>query len=238
MTSRSTATAVRRALLAMLVAAPVGATAAPAETTPTAATLTYARFGDARPAGDVRLVADWVARSRDHEGVPFIVIDKRNAQLYVFDGDAALVSSTPVLLGAAVGDDSVPGIGERKISEILPHERTTPAGRFLGERGRNLKGEGIVWVDYDAAVSMHRVRANDPTERRLQRLASKTSADNRISYGCINVPAAFFDAHVWPVFEAGRKAMIYVMPETRGPEQVFPALRFQQGAQSRNASRG
>jgi hypothetical protein len=63
-----------------------------------------------------------------------------------------------VLLGLARGDVSVPGIGERKISDINPHERTTPAGRFISEPGRNLSGEDIVWVDYDAAVSMHRVR--------------------------------------------------------------------------------
>jgi len=85
-----------------------------------------------------------------------------------------------VLLGLARGDDSVPGIGERKIAEILPFERTTPAGRFVGERGRNASGEDIVWVDYDAAVSMHRVRATNPKERRLERLASPTPADNRI----------------------------------------------------------
>lgn len=59
--------------------------------------------------------------------------------------------------------------------ENLPHERTTPAGRFLAEAGRNADGDDIFWVDYDVAVSMHRVRAHVPAERRLQRLASPTS---------------------------------------------------------------
>ena len=45
----------------------------------------------------------------------------------------------------------------------------------LSEPGRNLQGEDIVWVDYDAAVSMHRVRANNPAERRLERLARPAS---------------------------------------------------------------
>ena len=40
---------------------------------------------------------------------------------------------------------------------MLPEERTTPAGRFVAERGQNLRGEDVVWIDYDAAVLMHRV---------------------------------------------------------------------------------
>ena len=124
-------------------------------------------------------------------------------------------------MGAARGDDTVPGIGDRKIGEILPHERTTPAGRFVGEAGRNLQGEAIVWVDYDAAVSMHRVRTSNPRERRLERLATPTAADNRISYGCINVPVAFFDRQIHPLFDGGRTVPIYVLPEVRTFEEVF-----------------
>jgi hypothetical protein len=174
-----------------------------------------------RPGSDVLEVADWSARSGDNGGKPFVVVDKRNARVFVFDGRGSPVASAPVLLGAARGDDSVPGIGERRIGDILPHERTTPAGRFVGEAGRNLQGEDIVWVDYDAAVSMHRVRATNPRERRLERLATPTTADNRISYGCINVPADFFDRHLSPMFAQRSTAMIYVLPETRPLRQVF-----------------
>jgi hypothetical protein len=130
------------------------------------------------------------------------------------------VASTPVLLGSAPGDDSVPGIGSRPLAEVHPQERTTPAGRFVGERGRNALGEDVVWVDYAAAVSMHRVRLTNPEEHRLERLATPTIDDNRISYGCINVPVAFFETHIRPVFEA-RRALVYVLPETKSVEQVF-----------------
>jgi hypothetical protein len=171
---------------------------------------------------DVRALAFRVAQTNDHASAPFLIVDKRNARLFVFDADAVLVGASPILLGAARGDDSVPGIGERKIGEIRPHERTTPAGRFVGEAGRNHKGETIVWVDYDAAVSMHRVRTSNRSERRLERLATPTVADNRISYGCINVPAAFFDTQVYPLFGGGRKVMIYVLPESRAFNDVFP----------------
>jgi hypothetical protein len=151
---------------------------------------------------------------------PFAIVDKRNARVFVFDADGRLRGDAPVLLGLAHGDRSVPGIGERKMSEIRPEERTTPAGRFASQPGRNLQGEDIVWVDYGAAVSMHRVRANVASERRLERLASPGVDDNRISYGCINVPADFYDAHVKPALGSSR-GMVYVLPDTVPPSELF-----------------
>lgn len=58
---------------------------------------------------------------------------------------------------------------------------------------RNLHGEDTVWIDYDAAVSLHRVRTVNAAERRLQHLASSSTQDWRIGYGCINVPVAFYN---------------------------------------------
>jgi hypothetical protein len=165
----------------------------------------------------------WVRRSGDHGGSPFIVIDKRQARLWVFGARTELLDHTPVLLGLARGDLSVLGIGEREIGDIRPHERTTPAGRFVAEAGRNAQGEDIFWIDYDAAVSLHRVRASRAAERRLQRLASPTPDDNRISYGCINVPAAFYDSRIRPLF-ALRQGPVYVLPDTLPLRAVFGTL--------------
>lgn len=145
--------------------------------------------------------------------MPFAILDKRRATLQVFDPAGTLLATTPVLLGLARGDRSVPGIGERRIADIRPSERTTPAGRFQTEPGRNLQNEDIVWIDYDAAVSMHRVRAANKAERRLERLATPTPADNRITYGCVNLPAAFYDRHIEPVF-GQVTGIVYVLPET------------------------
>ncbi|UUX97812.1 L,D-transpeptidase [Aquabacterium sp. J223] len=168
------------------------------------------------------LVRRVVARG-DHGGRSFAVIDKRAARLSVFDGTGRLLGSAPVLLGLAEGDRSVPGIGERPLADIRREERTTPAGRFVAEPGRNLAGEDIVWVDYDAAVSLHRVRPLNPAERRLQRLASPTPADNRISYGCVNVPVAFYERWVKPAF-ATPGGVVYVLPEREPMASAFPAL--------------
>lgn len=172
--------------------------------------------------GDARDIADWVVDSADHGARAFAVVDKQQAQIFVFDAHGRLLGAAPVLLGLAPGDDTVPGIGGRALTDIRPEERTTPAGRFVAEPGRNLDGEDIVWVDYDTGVSMHRVRATKPAERRLQRLASATPADNRISYGCINLPADFYDEVLSPAF-AEAKGIVYVLPETRPTLAEFGA---------------
>ncbi len=169
---------------------------------------------------EARRLAHWVVMTGDHAGAPFIIVDKKKARVLVFETDARLRAHSAVLLGAALGDDSVPGIGTRPMSQILPSERTTPAGRFVAERGRNHQGEDVVWVDYEAAISMHRVRTGNPVERRAERLASTTLDDNRISYGCINVPVAFYETFIQPIF-AQRKAMVYVLPDNTAVEAVF-----------------
>jgi hypothetical protein len=181
-----------------------------------------ADFGAAQPSDDARSIADWVATSRDNRRLSFAILDKRAAQLYVFDADARLAGTSRVLLGAAPGDDSVAGIGQRPMDQVRPEEKTTPAGRFVSHPGRNASGEEVIWVDYGAAVSMHRVRIVDPKEHRLERLATGAAEDRRISYGCINIPIAFFDAVMKPMLGAS-PAVVYVLPERKALAEVFPA---------------
>ena len=163
---------------------------------------------------------DWIADSNDAEGSAFVVVDKRAAALYVFDSNARLLGASPVLLGSATGDDTVPATGANAGDEVPSIERTTPAGRFVGERGHDARGEDVVWVDYDAAVSMRRALTAKSSERRLERLAAPGIDDNRISHGCINVPVAFYEGYVQPAF-ASHRAIIYVLPEVKSVAQVF-----------------
>jgi hypothetical protein len=190
------------------------------QTQPQAHTRKSARFDGKPAAADVHRLADWIARTGDAAGMEFVIIDKKNARLHVFDADAHLKGSSVILIGAAVGDDTVPGIGLREIADVRPEERTTPAGRFVAQRGHDLKGEDMIWVDYDAGVSMHRVVTSNPKERRLQRLATPALEDKRISYGCINLPVAFYEQYVQPMFAKGR-AVVYVLPEIKPLEKVF-----------------
>lgn len=176
-------------------------------------------FGASRPSDEVREVADWVLRTGDAGARAWVIVDKKQARIFVLDATGRLLGAAPVLLGSARGDDTIPGIGDRPLSQIQPEERTTPAGRFIAEPGVNAQGEDIVWVDYDAAVSMHRVRTHVKAERRLQRLASPTPQDNRISYGCINLPRHFYNAVLAPQARAG--AVVYVLPEIRTHQDVF-----------------
>jgi len=187
----------------------------------TAAAANAGQTGAASQLSDeAQQVAHWISTTQDNQRLPYVLIDKRGARVHVFDAAGRLQASSAVLLGLARGDHSVPGIGERPMSAIAPHERTTPAGRFLSEPGQNLQGEDIVWIDYDAAVSLHRVRSGKAAERRLQRLATATVADNRISYGCVNVPQQFYDRNVAPVL--GKKpGVIYVLPETQAAASFF-----------------
>ena len=67
---------------------------------------------------------------------------------------------------------------------------------------------------------MHRVLTTNPEERRLERLATPTNEDNRISYGCINVPVVFFEAYIQPIF-ATQHAIVYVLPEFKSLDHVF-----------------
>jgi hypothetical protein len=178
-----------------------------------------------RPDGaskDVRQLVDWVTATGDNEGLPFVIVDKVKAEVFVFYRDGRLRGAAPVLLGLARGDDSVPGIGDRKLSSIRPGERTTPAGRFVSALGIGIGQKDLVWVDYRAAISLHPVVTSNPREHRLQRLATASPLDNRISYGCINVPTVFYDAVVRPSF-TGTNAIVYVLPEVRSFHDVFLA---------------
>ncbi len=44
--------------------------------------------------------------------------------------------------------------------------------------------------------------------------------DNRLSYGCINVPAQFYDTVVAPAVK-GTVGIVYILPETRAIGTVF-----------------
>ena len=177
-------------------------------------------FNQESASQDARQVANWVVDSGDNHGMPFVIIDKKEAKVFVFHADGLLRGAAPALLGLALGDDSVPGIGDRKLSTIRPDERTTPAGRFVAALDRNLHGGEILWVDYDNAISLHPVVTTNLKEQRAQRLATPTPLDNRISYGCINVPAEFFKNVVSAALK-GTNGIVYVLPETRESRQVF-----------------
>lgn len=175
----------------------------------------------------VEELARWAVASGDNQGLPFAIVDKITATVFVYGSYGTLLGSEPVLLGAAHGDDSVPGIGDRPMSKIRPHERTTPAGRFLAAFGpAKAEGGRTLWVDYGTAISLHPVVTTNRKERRVRRLQSPSAQDNRITYGCINVSSSFYENIVLPAME-GTKSVFYVLPDSRPLDEVLPGFAVQ-----------
>ena len=181
---------------------------------------TPARVSNAPQSNDARQVIDWVAATGDNHRMPFVIVDKKAAEVFVFDGHGRALGATPVLLGLARGDDSAPGIGDLKLSDIRPDERTTPAGRFVASLGYGLGKQDILWVDYKTALALHRVLGSNSREHRLERLAAASPLDRRITFGCINVPARFYDRVVQPAF-TGTSGVVYILPEIKSIAEVF-----------------
>ncbi|MBC5767394.1 L,D-transpeptidase [Ramlibacter albus] len=166
----------------------------------------------------------WIRSNGDHGALPFAIVDKREAQLHVFDSSGRLVGSSPALLGATLGDHIVPGVGERaQQGAVRADERTTPAGRFVSFGGINNTGEHVVWVDYDSAFAIHRLRPGRAFKTRVDRLALPGANGKRVSEGCVVVPVAFYEEVVQRYLGSGR-SMVYVMPESSRISELFRGL--------------
>ena len=171
---------------------------------------------------DAQYALQWIVGQGDNQGLPFVIVDKKGARVFVFAASGRLRGASAALLGLTPGDHSVPGIEQRSVASLRMDERTTPAGRFVSEPGHNLQGEAIVWIDYAAKLAIHRLRPADPKERRAERLVSATPDDNRISMGCVVVPVDFYDTVVAPVLGKSY-GVVYVLPETRPAQHILGA---------------
>ena len=183
----------------------------------------WSALDDAQASPAASRVTDWISESHDNGTLPYLVIDKTSASLLVYDAKGKLLGASPVLIGVARGDDSSPGIGGKELAEIGPAEKTTPAGRFVAKYGDAAGGQRVLWVDWATSVALHPVVTGNKRERRLERLLSPSPVDNRITFGCINVPTAFYQEKVYPFF---RKAggIVYILPDTKPLETVFPRV--------------
>ena len=182
------------------------------------------------------LVAHWVADSADNHSLPYIIIDKAAARAYLFDAEGKQLADAAVLIGKALGDEATPGIGAKSLSEIGPAEKTTPAGRFLAKFGWAAGRQRVLWVDYATSVALHTIPPGNKENRRA-RMLSETIDDNRITFGCINVPMAFYSKGVSPLFQKAG-GYVYVLPDVKPLEEVFPRLRVEAVRQANAATLG
>ena len=190
--------------------------------------LRLAKFEHERASRDVTYVANWVVHSSDNHlaeddrRVAFVILDKKEARVYVFDETGRLRGVAPALLGLGLGDTAPPGIGAKQLSAIAPKDRITPAGRFVSRMGLDTHGKDVLWLDYDGALAMHRVAAGTAKDRRLERLSSPNPRDKRISFGCINLPVKFYENVLHPAFKES-PGIVYVLPETKPAKELFGA---------------
>lgn len=149
---------------------------------------------------------DQVMARGDNEGKPFVIADKRSGMLYTVNAGGQVVNTTPALFGKDKAD-------ERGTSG------TTPAGRFnlsYSTDARLPTGYRGSVQTFDTGPSgelfaIHRV-LDLPGQNRPGRLASATGKDNRITLGCINIPADVYDKH----FDGDTGAVLYILPDSAG----------------------
>ncbi len=178
----------------------------------------------ASPGTATRQFAAQVLWAGDHRQRPFAVVDKRAATIAVYSGRGQLVGTTAALLGQAPGDRSEPGVGLRtERRQLRPSDLTTKAGRFDAEPGLHISGDHVVWLDYEDALAIHRVRAGPQRADRLQRLGRGSAAERRVSAGCVVVTDAFFDEVIAPVLGRAR-GVVYVLPEQGNWQTLWPEL--------------
>lgn len=168
---------------------------------------------------ELQRVARWVIDSGDNVGLPYLLIDKVNAQVFAFNHAGQLQGTAPALLGMARGDRLI-APNTATMAQMPPQVRITPAGRFVSKLAIDSHGKELLVLDYAASISLHAVVKGTPAEHRAERLKSPTSQDNRISFGCINVPAAFYSTIVSPAF-TNTRGIVYVLPETGPASAVF-----------------
>ena len=174
---------------------------------------------------DANAVNNYVQENNDTNGKPYVVADKRGGVVYLYDGEGNLINESPALFGREVSDATT--------------TNSTPAGKFklsyiptdqVGYGG-SVQGFATQGTDKDTGatrvLALHRVWTQNPAQNRPARLTSKTTSDNRISNGCINVPNDFYNANLDGKFDG----FIYVIPETDN----YTGNRF--GTQANNAAR-
>ncbi len=179
----------------------------------------------------------WVITSGDNQGLPFAIVDKVQAEVFVFDPDGQLrgAASGPDGHGPAATISWNPASANGNLSTIRPEERTTPLAASSPGFGQVRGEETILWVDYEDAISIHPVITANRKEHRLQRLKTPTPEDNRITFGCINVPAGFYEDVVRRTF-TGTKGSSTSCRRRKRWKTSSPAFRPQDATQTAAAT--
>ncbi len=146
----------------------------------------------------------------------YMILDKNDARFYLVEG-SRIVANFPALLGSQIGDDlpvESAGTAASVFSSLLPMTDTKAYKAFYRAT--------VIHFDcndtFTECDSIHGLWTHSPAQRRPQRLASASPADNRISNGCVNLSNPDFDrvynfVNTHTSSKGGRPYFI-VMPES------------------------
>jgi hypothetical protein len=157
----------------------------------------------------------------------FLVADKQAGKIYYYDKEAGGAVSAPALYGKLTSDiyDN-----EYYDSKQSPPSYITPTGVFklrkymTAQLSTPLESMQVYVPGKEVVLAIHRVYRKSPGQRRLDRLASPTPTDNKISNGCINVPDDFYNKYIENIPTG---TLLYVLPETRaGIEKFLEDIRI------------
>lgn len=171
--------------------------------------------GLSRPASAVN---SWVQQTRDNAGRPYIIADKQAGEIHIVGADGTVKATAPALYGRKIGDGM--SIGETPAGIFAIHQEAAPASYGGDLQQFATAPDGDVYA-------IHRVLTNNKQDR-PGRLASPTAEDNRISLGCINIPADLYNKYLSGKFDG----KLYVLPDQRSLGDVFKGIDEQRAQQN------
>ena len=192
----------------------------PAKRRPRRATCRAAIAGRAAPRplralpphrGQARDNADWVSlRTMARPAVPGHRQEEAG-QVFAFDARGRLLGAVPAVLRLAVGDDSVPGIGDgRSPPSIRPDERPRRAARRCARR--NLKGEQSCGSTTTAGSRCIASSPAPPPNDGLRAWRRRPPADNRVTFAASTFRSRSSTRSCSAPCACG--GIVYVLPES------------------------
>jgi hypothetical protein len=163
-------------------------------------------------------VNSWVQQSKDNAGRPYIIADKQSGEIHIVGADGQVKATAPALYGRKLGDGM--SIGETPAGIFTIHQEAAPASYGGDLQQFATAPDGDVYA-------IHRVLTNNKQDR-PGRLASPTAEDNRISLGCINIPADLYNKYLSGKFDG----KLYVLPDQRSLGDVFKGIDEQRAQQN------
>lgn len=167
------------------------------------------------------MIFDTVGYAAVAGGKGFVIADKPNGQVHVFDNTGHHLGSSAALYGRDAGDTMTSAQQRKPLADLVDGDRITPAGAFkmrFSKQPSVYPGNAAMFlVDKDnrdvGAVAVHGVYKLHAAENRLGRMASAGADDNKVSSGCINIDDKLFIEKLLPNAAQFVGGTVFVLPD-------------------------